>query len=223
MALCSLRLRHRELSSKRDLGEWIYGSNTFSTLLLRSIYCCCCSVTKSRLTFVTPWTVAHQAPLSIGFFQVRTLEWVTISFSRVSSLDQGSNLHWQVDYLPLSHLGSPTEINIYVKYSYIFALNGNKIRMEATSLVGNWKGHLKSRDMNISLVLVKKEISMSGDIRNSLATSRNSGLEEDLSGCLIHSSAPGQDGHLGIGWLLGSCQWQVASLLNFPRKRQRRH
>ena len=24
-------------------------------------------VTKSCLTFVTPWTVAHQAPLSMGF------------------------------------------------------------------------------------------------------------------------------------------------------------
>ena len=29
----------------------------------------------------TPWTVAGQAPLSVGFFQARTLEWVAISFS----------------------------------------------------------------------------------------------------------------------------------------------
>ena len=28
--------------------------------------CCCCLVTKSCL-FVTPWTLAHQAPLSMGF------------------------------------------------------------------------------------------------------------------------------------------------------------
>ena len=33
--------------------------------------------------FVTPWTVAHQAPPSI--FQARVLEWVAISFSRGSS------------------------------------------------------------------------------------------------------------------------------------------
>ena len=32
--------------------------------------------------FATPWTVAYQAPLSIGFFQARVLEWVDISFSR---------------------------------------------------------------------------------------------------------------------------------------------
>ena len=29
----------------------------------------------------TPWTVAHQTPLSMGFFQARMLEWVAISSS----------------------------------------------------------------------------------------------------------------------------------------------
>ena len=31
--------------------------------------------------FATLWTVARQAPLSMGFFQARLLEWVVISFS----------------------------------------------------------------------------------------------------------------------------------------------
>ena len=35
--------------------------------------------------FATPRTVAYQAPLSMGFFQARVLEWVAISFSRGSS------------------------------------------------------------------------------------------------------------------------------------------
>ena len=35
--------------------------------------------------FATPWTVAYQAPLSMGFFQARILEWVAISLSRRSS------------------------------------------------------------------------------------------------------------------------------------------
>ena len=35
--------------------------------------------------FVTPWTVAHQAPLSMRFFLARIPEWVAISFSRRSS------------------------------------------------------------------------------------------------------------------------------------------
>ena len=35
--------------------------------------------------FATPWTVACQAPLSMGFFQARILQWVAISSSRGSS------------------------------------------------------------------------------------------------------------------------------------------
>ena len=48
-----------------------------------------------------------------GIFQARVLEWVAISFSRGSSLCLQrskvcllSVLYWQVDFLPLSHLGS---------------------------------------------------------------------------------------------------------------------
>ena len=35
--------------------------------------------------FATLWTVAHQAPLSMGFFQARILEWVAMPSSRGSS------------------------------------------------------------------------------------------------------------------------------------------
>ena len=41
-----------------------------------------------------------------GTLQARLLDWVAISFSRGSSLTQGSNLHflrWQADSLPVSH------------------------------------------------------------------------------------------------------------------------
>ena len=34
---------------------------------------------------MTPWTVAHQAPLSMGILQARILEGVAIPFSRGSS------------------------------------------------------------------------------------------------------------------------------------------
>ena len=37
------------------------------------------------LLFSTPWTVAHQAPLSMGFSQARILEWVAMPSSRESS------------------------------------------------------------------------------------------------------------------------------------------
>ena len=46
----------------------------------------CCLVTQSCLTlFVIQWTVGHQAPLSMGFFQERIAERVDIFFSRGSS------------------------------------------------------------------------------------------------------------------------------------------
>ena len=41
-------------------------------------------VAKSCPTLTIPWTVAHQAPLSIGILQARILEWVAIYFSRGS-------------------------------------------------------------------------------------------------------------------------------------------
>ena len=37
--------------------------------------------------------IVHQASLSMGFLQATILEWVAISFSRVSSGTQGSNPH----------------------------------------------------------------------------------------------------------------------------------
>ena len=39
--------------------------------------------------FATTWTVAHQAPLSMGILQARIQEWVAISFSRGPSPPRG--------------------------------------------------------------------------------------------------------------------------------------
>ena len=44
---------------------------------------CECLVPRSCQLLATPWTAAHQAPLSIGFSQARILEWVAISFSSI--------------------------------------------------------------------------------------------------------------------------------------------
>ena len=38
-------------------------------------------VTKSCPTLMSPWTIACQAHLSMGFFQERILEWVAVSFT----------------------------------------------------------------------------------------------------------------------------------------------
>ena len=59
--------------------------------------------------FGTPWTVAHQAPLSMGF--PRQEYWSGLPFPSPGDLpDPGKNpglLHWQADSLLLSHQGSP--------------------------------------------------------------------------------------------------------------------
>ena len=58
-------------------------------------------------SFATPWTVAHQAPLSMEFS--RQKYWSGLSFPFPGDLpDPGiepESLAWQVDSLPLSHLG----------------------------------------------------------------------------------------------------------------------
>ena len=68
--------------------------------------------------FVTPWTVARQAPLSMGILQARILEWISMPFpwprdqTLVSSI-AGGFLHWQMDSLPLSHQGSPGNLGLF--------------------------------------------------------------------------------------------------------------
>ena len=58
-------------------------------------------------------TGAHQAPLFIGIFQARILEWVAMPSSRGSFPTQGLNphllclLHWQADSLPSEPPGKP--------------------------------------------------------------------------------------------------------------------
>ena len=56
--------------------------------------------------FVTLWTVALQAPLSMRILQTRIPEWVAMPSSRVTSQSRDKTrvsrlLHWQVASLPL--------------------------------------------------------------------------------------------------------------------------
>ena len=60
---------------------------------------------------MTPWSVAHQAPLSMRILHVRILEWIVMPSSRALSCPtQGSNpglLHCRQILYCLSHQGSP--------------------------------------------------------------------------------------------------------------------
>ena len=73
-----------------------------------------------------PWTVARQAPLSMGFFQGRILEWVAISSSRGSSWPRDRthslliSLVLQADSLPSEPSGKmDTCINMLKIFVYI--------------------------------------------------------------------------------------------------------
>ena len=72
--------------------------------------------------FVTPWTVAHQAPLSMEFSRQEILEWVVISFSKGSSRPR-DQVHiscvGKTDSLPLCHLGS---LNLNITALFYFPL-----------------------------------------------------------------------------------------------------
>ena len=71
--------------------------------------------------FATLWTVVHQAPLYMRFFQARILEWVARGELQGIFPTQGSNvglMHWQVDSLPVTHLGSPPSYLLHCTTNY---------------------------------------------------------------------------------------------------------
>ena len=92
-----------------------------------------CSVASRFRLFATPWTEAHQGPLSMGF-PGKILKWVACSSSKRCSLPRNwtgvsSFLHWQVASLPPCHLGSP----LLLLHYFTYMLNSN-----ATFML--WKG-----------------------------------------------------------------------------------
>ena len=72
----------------------------------------CIRMLRCIQLFGTPRTVARQAPLSMGIFRSRILEWIAISFSG-DLPDPGiaptplASLHCRQTLLSPSHLGSP--------------------------------------------------------------------------------------------------------------------
>ena len=61
--LCSGKSWQRSSES-----EIFLGADFMSPVLVSPHICCCCLVTKPCPTlYATPWTAAHQAPLSMGF------------------------------------------------------------------------------------------------------------------------------------------------------------
>ena len=70
--------------------------------------------------FVTPWTVACQAPLTVGLLQTRILAWAALGFSRGSSRprDQTQSPALQAESLPSEPPGQPLA-NEYTLWSHM--------------------------------------------------------------------------------------------------------
>ena len=102
---------------EKDLGPWGGKSPRNSCIRLKSSDrpCVCvpnCSVMSHS---VTPWTVAYQSPLSMGFPRQEYWGVLPFPFPGGSSVPRDQthasyvSLHCQVDSLPLSHLWSPSQ------------------------------------------------------------------------------------------------------------------
>ena len=67
-------------------GQEDFGWVCVYNLLLKTILSSCMGSCFSHAWLcVTPWTTAHQAPLSMGILQARILEWIAMPFPRGSS------------------------------------------------------------------------------------------------------------------------------------------
>ena len=66
------------------------------------------SVIQSCLPFCDPMDCSLPGSSVHVISQARILEWVAVSFSRGSSQSRD----WQVEALPLSHLGSPIDMSV---------------------------------------------------------------------------------------------------------------
>ena len=65
-------------------------------------------------SFVTPWTVARQAPLSMGILQARILEWIAMppSGGSFQPRDWTQVSRLQADSLPSEPLGKPKNTGV---------------------------------------------------------------------------------------------------------------
>ena len=87
-----------------------------------STHACSYTLLSHAQLFMTPQTVAHQAPLPMGFSPDKNTGVGCHFLVQGIFPTQGSNLcllsllHWQANYLPLSHLGSPW---LYI-WTYIY-------------------------------------------------------------------------------------------------------
>ena len=101
-------------------------------------------------SFATTWTIARQASLSMGF--PRQEYWSGLPFPSAGDLPNPGikrvSPAWQVDSLPLSHLGSPPSPSVY---GSLFNLQLHIAEGAGVALIPGLVFSLKTRTCTLSL------------------------------------------------------------------------
>ena len=102
----SLHIRPRPLPH----GPFCYAFIRASHKRFCSCAVCCASLLSHVWRFVAPWTVAHQAPLSLRILQARTLAWVAMPSSgdHPNPGIEHRSPALQIDSLPAKLSGKPS-------------------------------------------------------------------------------------------------------------------
>ena len=100
-------------------------------------------------SFASPWTVAHQAPLSMGILQARILEWVAIPLSRGSSWPRDGTLISCIGRRVLYHpsLGEPPREPLPYGSCYLLRL----VRAAVEPLECTWAALLHTVNVKYTL------------------------------------------------------------------------
>ena len=120
-------------------------------------HCCACSVAQLCRLFETPWTVAHQAPLSMDSPGKNTGMSCHFLLQDIFLIQQSNLglLHWQEDSLPRSHQGSliVEQLKLWSCLTASFTLNQmplSKIMSFTSSFLSFFQIHLASPGLSCS-------------------------------------------------------------------------
>ena len=111
--------------------------------LINLSHVCACAQSLSRVQlFATPWTVAHQAPLSMGILQARILEWVAMPSLQGDRPNPGiepKSPALRADSLPSESPGKNTGVGCHALLQGIFLTQeSNQASCMAGGFVTSW-------------------------------------------------------------------------------------
>ena len=189
----------------------LHVSKHFQGFLVNILYVCVCSIAQLCLTLWTPWIVAHQAPLSMGF---STQEYCGVGshfLFQTIFLTQGSNprllhlLPWQADSLSLYHLGNLVHIYVYQSVQLLSC-----VQLFATPWTAAHQASLSITNSQGLLKLMSIKLGMPGDAIQS---------SHPLSSPSYSAFSLSQPHGLGLFQWVSSLHW-VAKVLEFKLHHQ---